>query len=425
MYFLYFLFKECITSPNNKLNKINCSLCNEEFKSKKELKIHLKTCLINSQKNPIKDEGSSTSTATATINNTFSNNKPIIPHNSLSSPPPGLKYKYEKKDLQKNDKKELSISYKFYSKFFKPSFSMEAIKIEDSIECPFNSCNTTSQSLAKLVTHIMTNHQDKLMVISDYYCTICGKKLPDIVTQIIHCVEHQYNKRRKIFSKDHSTSMQTSTTSLLNPLHSLIPINTSLAQTAQLPLSSNKTLNTKSSKLKRKYPFSQENTKPNHLSSLDTNQNKKKETHIPPTPSPTSSLSNTLTSPIKNDNLLASELSKEQSKENDDSLNINVNVKEVERVKKLKPSDKDINSLLDKTKKNLSEKVQLQLGQSSDNILQLKNMANKTLKNNNKLIDEGKSKLNSIPSPISSPIQKKNKCSTKGNYFFFFFKKNK
>jgi len=203
--------------------------------------------LLNNQKTPIKDESSST--ATTTVSNTFTNNKSVIPHNSLSSPPPGLKYKYEKKDVQKSEKKEFSISYKFYSKFFKPSFSMESIKIGDSIECPFNSCVSTSQNLAKLVTHIMTNHQDKLMVISDYYCSICGKKLPDIVTQLIHCVEHQYNKRRKFFSKDHSTSMQTSTTSLLNPLHSLMPINTSLAQNSQLPISSNKIINSKSSKL--------------------------------------------------------------------------------------------------------------------------------------------------------------------------------
>ncbi|OUM69575.1 hypothetical protein PIROE2DRAFT_2438 [Piromyces sp. E2] len=349
----------------------------------------------------IKDEISGSSSSSTNVKN-----KPVIPHNSLSSPPPGVKYKYEKKDIQKSEKKELSISYKYYSKFFKPDFTMEDIKIGETIDCPFNNCTISSISLAKLITHIMTNHQDKLTVISDYYCSICGKRLPDITIQLIHCVEHQYNKRRKIFSKDHSTSIS-STASLLNPLNSLqnsfIPINTTL------PIPPSKSLNTKSSKLKRKYPFSVQDK---NKSLFDGEKNKDKENNIfPLTPSPTSSISQSLTTPTK--------FSEEQVKENNTSLNININSKEGERVKKLKSSEKDFNVLLekslDKLNKNIPEKVQLQLGQSSDNILQLKNITNKTL-NNNKSTDEGKSILKNIPSPISSPIvQRINHQHTKEN----------
>jgi len=385
-----------MTSPGNKVNKINCSICNEEFKTKKELKIHLKTCLINSQKVSIKSEITGTSSTSTAIKN-----KPVIPHNSLSSPPPAVKYKYEKKDLQKSEKKELSISYKYYSKYFKPDFKMDAIKIGETIDCPFNNCTATSSSLAKLITHIMTNHQDKLTVISDYYCSVCGKRLPDITTQLIHCVEHQYNKRRKIFSKDYTTSLSTATASLLSPLNSLqnsfIPINTALP----IP-PSNKSLNTKSTKQKRKYPFSVQN---NSKTILADEKNKDKENNIfPLTPSPTSSLSQTLTSPTK--------FNEEQSKENNTSLNVNVKTRESEKVKKLKTCEKDFNSLfekpLDKLNKNISEKVQLQLGQSSDNVLQLKNIVSK---------NEGKSIIKNIPSPISSPIvQKINHQHSKGNY---------
>eukprot|EP00833_Pecoramyces_ruminatium_P014072 jgi/Orpsp1_1/1188104/evm.model.d7180000062465.1 len=258
-----------------------CNICNEEFKLRKDFKAHLKTCNCNS--------------------------KVITSNTSLSSPP--IKYKYEKKDVQKNEKKELSISYKLYSKFFKPEFNMESIKIGDKIECPFNNCNDSSSSLAKLVTHINTNHQDKLTVISDYYCSVCGRKLTDIVSQIIHNIEHQYKKRRKIFSRDCSTT-STTASSLLNPLSSIsnsfIPINTSLS----LPHSNikNKSLNSKSSKLKRKYPYDNSSNVISNdasINNLTKNIDKRKENNnYPLTPSPTSSLSQNLhTSPSKINNM--------------------------------------------------------------------------------------------------------------------------
>ncbi|ORX55453.1 hypothetical protein BCR36DRAFT_321600 [Piromyces finnis] len=387
------LNKDIITSPDNKIDKLICTLCNEEFKTKKELKIHLKTCLINEQKVSIKDEDTDNS-LTPSIKN-----KSVISHSSLSSPIPNIKYKYEKKDLQKSEKKELSISYKYYSRFFKPDFKMEDIKIGEVIDCPFNNCQNSSNSIAKLITHIMTNHQDKLTVISDYYCSICGKRLPDITTQLIHCVEHQYNKRRKIFSKDHTTSIFSSTTSLLNPLGTIqnpfIPINSTLP----IPSSNTKSLSTKSLKLKRKYPFSIQDC--NKLPINDGKIKEKENNLFPLTPSSTSSLSQTLTSPVK--------FNEKQLKENNTSLNISFKVKEGEKVKKLKTKDKEYNTLSekssDKLNKNISEKIQLQLGQSSDNTLQLKNTTSKTI--DYKVLDGEKSSIKNISSQIFSPVDQK------------------
>jgi len=413
------------------MNKIICHICNEEFKLKRDFKNHLKTCSINNPKSSIKNEENK-------INNSNNNTKVVMPNTSFSSPPPNVKYKYEKKDTQKNEKKELSVSYKHYSKFFKPEFNMEAIKIGDSIDCPFNNCTSTSSSLAKLVTHIMTNHQDKLTVISDYYCSVCGKRLPDIVTLLIHNVEHQHNKRRKIFSKDHTSNTASSSSSLINPLNpisnSFIPINTAITKSS-LPLpynnNKNKSINSKSSKLKRKYPFDNSNklnnssntsnvnlTKANNIV-LDTNQNKNQENEkYPLTPSPTSSLSQNLqTSPTKINNMG----SEDQSKENNLSLNNNnINIKDIdmEKEKELKDYSEDVlkeknnivleNTLENKLKNNISEKEQLQLDQTSNNILQLKSSSNKIPNNNN----------NNIPSPISSPISHKiNTQHIKGKYF--------
>jgi len=359
----------------------------------------------------------------------------VIPSTSFSSPPPAVKHKGEKKDSQKNEKKELSISYKLYSKFFKPEFNMEAINVGDKVECPFNNCTGASSSLAKLVTHIMTNHQDKLTVISDYYCSICGKRLPDIVTQLIHNVEHQYNKRRKIFSKKYTSNATTTSSSLLNPLNSItnsfMPINTSLSQSS-LPIHQstikNKSISSKSSKLKRKYPFDKSDIS-NHLNNvnssklnnvtLNTNQNKNQDkNHCPLSPSPASSLSKNIhTSPTKIDNVkMAFE---DQSKENNLSLNNTIKIKDTEKKKKLKnhtnetlkeSNDNKIlaNTLENKSKRNISGKVQLQLGQNSDNILQLKSSSsNKTTKN--------------IPSPVSSPISLKiNNQQYKGKLIAYY-----
>lgn len=341
----------------------------------------------------------------------------------MSSPP--IKYKYEKKDVQKNEKKELSISYKLYSKFFKPEFNMESIKIGDKIECPFNNCNDSSSSLAKLVTHINTNHQDKLTVISDYYCSVCGRKLTDIVSQIIHNIEHQYKKRRKIFSRDCSTT-STTASSLLNPLSSIsnsfIPINTSLS----LPHSNikNKSLNSKSSKLKRKYPYDNSSNVISNdasINNLTKNIDKRKENNnYPLTPSPTSSLSQNLhTSPSKINNMIINE---DQSKENNVSLNVNSNIKDIEKIKKLKVHSNEFSkennlslNIENSLKKNVTGKVQLQLGQTSDNILQLKTSQTKTI-SNNKNVNENKLLINNMPSPGLSPVTNKiNNQQYKGN----------
>ncbi|KAG4082071.1 hypothetical protein H8356DRAFT_1324391 [Neocallimastix lanati (nom. inval.)] len=274
--------------------------------------------------------------------NHINSNRVVIPSTSFSSPPPAVKHKGEKKDSQKNEKKELSISYKLYSKFFKPEFNMEAINVGDKVE-------------SKLVTHIMTNHQDKLTVISDYYCSICGKRLPDIVTQLIHNVEHQYNKRRKIFSKKYTSNATTTSSSLLNPLNSItnsfMPINTSLSQSS-LPIHQstikNKSISSKSSKLKRKYPFDKSDIS-NHLNNVNSSKLNNIKIIVPLSPSPASSLSKNIhTSPTKIDNKKLKNHTNETLKESNDNKIL-------------------ANTLENKSKRNISGKINNQ--QYKDNMV--------------------------------------------------------